>query len=643
MGRYTVPLGLLVAVVSAQALAGSINVPEDSKFEPMVAFMCNKPAMRRTPEGWARDEKTDCLQDSVEILNYCKKMYPNHDVTNVVEANYVVTIEDWCSVGHKHCHSHGSHTVRPFRCLVGAFQSTALLVPEHCRFDHYHDTGLCERYDWWNSTSSDRCKKDDMICQSFDILLPCGVDRFSGVEFVCCPKDVQHKPKVSIDVHVDHVEKPAQENSSNDDEDDDDDEEDEDDDNDSEEEEAATAAPITPAPEVPEDGPYMKYIRNQEIEGAETEHERFTAAKKDWQKHHHEKITKMMKQWSAARQRIADLKDSDPKTAEKLNKEITERFQRMYHALEQEGNAEKQQLVTLHQQHVQKILNEKKRVAMQDYMDELQLDEPQTSRVLDGLQRYIKVEEKDRRHTLNHYQHVRDTNPMEAERIRELTIDHLDWIDKRINQSVKMLSRLPEIEEKVKPEIMKFLRTYQGINSDVAKSVLSPVTEDETKKAAPKFEADNIPKTPEPAHREETSQEEESKPAVEVNVEQVDPEPKTYTDKDTVVETEHQYFDVKPHFVAHKLDDKVSVQSSYRHVRESVSYGPSFGIAMGSVAVFVIIVVAVVMLRKRSHRQSVTHGFVEVDPAASPEERHVANMQMNGYENPTYRYFEMAH
>merc|ERR1712137_1027274 len=66
------------------------------------------------------------------------------------------------------------------------------------------------------------------------------------------------------------------------------------------------------------------------------------------------------------------------------------------------------------------------------------------------------------------------------------------------------------------------------------------------------------------------------------------------------------------------------------------------GIAVGSVSVFVIIVVAVVMLRKRSQRQPITHGFVEVDPAASPEERHVANMQMNGYGNPTYRYFEMA-
>lgn len=65
------------------------------------------------------------------------------------------------------------------------------------------------------------------------------------------------------------------------------------------------------------------------------------------------------------------------------------------------------------------------------------------------------------------------------------------------------------------------------------------------------------------------------------------------------------------------------------------------GIAIGGVAVFIIIVVAVVMLKKRTQRQRVTHGFVEVDPAASPEERHVANMQMNGYENPTYKYFEM--
>jgi len=29
------------------------------------------------------------------------------------------------------------------------------------------------------------------------------------------------------------------------------------------------------------------------------------------------------------------------------------------------------------------------------------------------------------------------------------------------------------------------------------------------------------------------------------------------------------------------------------------------------------------------------------EEAQSPEEKHVANMQINGYENPTYKYFEV--
>lgn len=83
------------------------------------------------------------------------------------------------------------------------------------------------------------------------------------------------------------------------------------------------------------------------------------------------------------------------------------------------------------------------------------------------------------------------------------------------------------------------------------------------------------------------------------------------------------------------------LQGSYSSAHVATSTGSVFGIAIGSVAVFVIIIVAIVMLRKRSHRHPVTHGFAEMDPAASPEERHVANMQMNGYENPTYKYFEL--
>ena len=48
-----------------------------------------------------------------------------------------------------------------------------------------------------------------------------------------------------------------------------------------------------------------------------------------------------------------------------------------YEALEQEGAAEKQQLVSLHQQRIQGGLNAKKRHAMEHYMDVLTEDEPE--------------------------------------------------------------------------------------------------------------------------------------------------------------------------------------------------------------------------------------------------------------------------
>ena len=76
--------------------------------------------------------------------------------------------------------------------------------------------------------------------------------------------------------------------------------------------------------------------------------------------------------------------------------------------------------------------------------------------------------------------------------------------------------------------------------------------------------------------------------------------------------------------------------------RSLLPAGGVLGIAVASITVFVIVVAGIVVLRKRAARIPGDNGFVEVDQAASPEERHVANMQINGYENPTYKYFETS-
>ena len=71
----------------------------------------------------------------------------------------------------------------------------------------------------------------------------------------------------------------------------------------------------------------------------------------------------------------------------------------------------------------------------------------------------------------------------------------------------------------------------------------------------------------------------------------------------------------------------------------AVQTGSTLGIVIGSITVFIVIVVGIVILRQRSMAPS-SRGFVEVAQNASVEERHVTKMQMNGYENPTYKYFE---
>ncbi len=72
---------------------------------------------------------------------------------------------------------------------VGDFQSEALLVPQGCRFGHVDDRQTCEEFGHWERVGHDECAKRNggMNLRSFAMLAPCGLDMYSGVEFVCCP------------------------------------------------------------------------------------------------------------------------------------------------------------------------------------------------------------------------------------------------------------------------------------------------------------------------------------------------------------------------------------------------------------------------------------------------------------------------
>ena len=98
-------------------------------FEPQVAQLCpeagelaNKLFHNKflsSSGKWESDTdmKATCKKDKVEILEYCKKVYPERDITNIVESSHYVKINAWCKLGQKKCRTGTQQWVKPYRCL----------------------------------------------------------------------------------------------------------------------------------------------------------------------------------------------------------------------------------------------------------------------------------------------------------------------------------------------------------------------------------------------------------------------------------------------------------------------------------------------------------------------------------------------
>lgn len=77
----------------------------------------------------------------------------------------------------------------------------------------------------------------------------------------------------------------------------------------------------------------------------------------------------------------------------------------------------------------------------------------QAKDIVKALQAYIRVEQKDRLHAVNRYQHVLDTDLDEAQALRPQIIEHLKVVSKRIEQAINMLSRVPKLEKNIRSQI----------------------------------------------------------------------------------------------------------------------------------------------------------------------------------------------
>lgn len=170
-----------------------------------------------------------------------------------------------------------------------------------------------------------------------------------------------------------------------------------------------------------------------------------------------------MKEWSELEEHYQEMKLKDPKAADEFKKKMTNRFQKTVEALEEEGSAEKRQIISIHQQRVMSIINMRKKSAMDCYTKSLQQAVPKAKKVEKCLEKLLRALEKDRMHTLHHFKHLLNSFTKQALKDKDAMLDHLTDLIKMANQSIQMLDSAPSVSDKIKPRMVAYWHNLRGV------------------------------------------------------------------------------------------------------------------------------------------------------------------------------------
>ncbi|KAJ8256638.1 hypothetical protein COCON_G00187900 [Conger conger] len=736
-------ISVLILGIAVPALAGYIEALAANAgtgfavAEPQVAMFCGKLNMHVNIQTgrWEPDPSgsQSCVGTEAAVLQYCQEMYPELHITNVVEANQQIRIENWCRKDQKQCKGH-AHTVLPYKCLVGEFVSDVLLVPETCKFFHNERMDMCVSHQQWQGVAKQGCSENGMTLHSYGMLLPCSIDKFHGTEYVCCPpfhpekdeEDEEEATEIDEEEEEEEAEEeepveesepatPTQTAVEEDEDEDDVDEEDYDYAYKDEEAEAdieeqdekevdspadKTAQEVKAVCALPaETGPCRASMprwhfdmslkrcvrftyggcagnRNNfdseeyctavcrslipptpqptddvdvyfETPADDKEHNRFQRAKEQLEIRHRNRMERVRKEWEEAERQAKNLPKAERQT-------LIQHFQAMVESLEEEAASEKQQLVETHLARVEAMLNDRRRLSLENYLAALQADPPRPHRILLALRRYVRTENKDRQHTVRHYQHVLAVDPEKAAQMKSQVMTHLRVIEERMNQSLSLLYKVPYVAEEIQDEIDELLQE-QKADMDQFLSSISESQPDVTVSSEENVELPVREGKPYRPFRVTLGSQPEPEGALPDSPLPV----KKGSGLDRLIGAEERIINMKGKLnsnvvIDESLDVKEVIYSAervglmhddeletYRPIGEEFSFGSSalIGLLVIAVAIATVIVISLVLLRKRQYG-TISHGIVEVDPMLSPEERHLNKMQNHGYENPTYKYLE---
>lgn len=343
------------------------------------------------------------------------------------------------------------------------------------------------------------------------------------------------------------------------------------------------------------------------------------------------RINEIMKEWAEADNQSKNLPKSERQA-------LNEHFQSVLQTLEEQVAGERQRLVETHLARVEAILNNNRRLALENYLTAVQSDPPQPERVLQALKRYMAAEQKDRRHTLRHYQHIVAVDPQKAEQMKFQVYTHLHVIEERMNQSLALLYKDPTLYEELRDDIQELVKAERGDISELMTTSFS-----ETRTTEELLPAESEEEKDDEEEEERAFQNRPYPPRVDLQsnkkVPTVDEYDYTTSERGPTYEYEEKInTSVELKQVVNKPPE-IERDELQPDALETFNRGAMVGLLVVAVAIAMVMVISLLLVRRKPYG-TISHGIVEVDPMLTPEERQLNKMQNHGYENPTYKFFE---
>jgi len=590
--KMKILLSILGLVLITETLSTYIDVFETTNgHEPQVAINCGRVPFYIDLEtgAWVSDSEgaTQCDHKKKNVLKYCRNRYPSLNISNIVEANKPVKFNNWCKPGHAQCDE--TEKVVPYRCLVKEYEADALMVPQGCKFDHIYIEDMCLSHDIWKVQAAGACKrKHSMKLKDYGILLPCGIDVFTGVEYVCCPKKKHAKKHAKTGYNINDLSHAIKR--------------------------------------------FQKYLP-AETKGCDRS--TYISKQTTMEDHHRDQIAAVVDEWDQAEKRYNKLKADDPVAAEEKMKRTLEVFRTTLAALEQESKDEKSRLRAEHSECINTQISKNKHDAMVVYLASIEEVPVSAEKILKAVRKFIQVCEHDRVHSLRHFEHVRNRDPKKAETLRGELLQHLKDLNKVVNESMALLNYLPEIAEQfgitggaiLKPMTALPTDDHSAHDHDRVKEILESAKDKfdkSTATAEPQVPTDAPPMTElEPAKKVVTK---------ESGVDKGDEDEEDIWDEDNEDEEEEKE-PTKKKNEGVEFPKIVVLPEKTIEKRSPIAFNAVMGLSCGVFVTMLFLVVAMIIRRRRITRTRV------VLAENNNDQEHLLQMQKSGFENPTYKFF----